>query len=87
MAVIDTLAFEAPIDPHFNAEPVSLLLVIVALFFICFGLFSQLIRGKYFVPSPVLAIVLGIILGPKCLKLLASPATNDAGWVVGSEGE
>jgi len=86
MPSLAALSFDGPIDPHFSKEPTAILLLIIAAFFVFFGLFSQLIRGRYFIPSPVLAIVLGIVLGPKGLGLLATAATGTDGWVNGSEG-
>lgn len=81
------IKFTSPIDPHIDVAATPLLLVSIALFFICFGLFSQLIRGRYFIPSPVFAVLLGILLGPKGFALLASSTTGSDGWVNGDEDD
>lgn len=117
-------------------DPISVLFLLLGLFFILFGLASHLVRGKFFIPSSVVATLfgeflvivepgsqlkrkwkvekgeregtssspnslpssllfsspfpphhLGILLGPKGLGLLASPATDSGGWSDGSENE
>jgi hypothetical protein len=59
----------------------------VGSFFVAFGLFSHLVRGRYFLPSSVIATFLGIALGPKGFSLMASESTGSAGWSNGSEGK
>ncbi|KAL7415474.1 Cation/H+ exchanger [Mrakia frigida] len=68
-------------------DPISVLFLLLGLFFILFGLASHLVRGKFFIPSSVVATLFGILLGPKGLGLLASPATDSGGWSDGSENE
>jgi len=80
--------FSSPIDPEIDRhDAVSILLLLIGAFFVFFGLASHVIRGRFFVPSAVLATLFGILLGPKGFKLLASTATGSDGWVSGDEGD
>ena len=40
-------------------DPVSVLFLLLGLFFVLFGLASHLIRGKFFIPSSVVATLFG----------------------------
>ena len=72
-----------------EATPPHLIYLILSSFLIVYALFSTFIRNRLHLSEPPLALILGIILGPKCLNVL-SPNTRgadgtDAGWGWGDD--
>lgn len=63
-------------------EPFALVLLVVGGFVLVVGLFSSLIKSRLFVTAPLLALLTGILLGPRGLGLFRPGEWGDPARVV-----